>query len=345
MEAVASTSAVSWPRPLCRNSVFADQAHALYYSSSVMAPRRRFSVFCGKNKAEKKKLKALQALRNGETLEKKSLKRLEALSKDLYTFLSFSSASGSQESLAENVRGQILSEALQKLSTQLEQAKAERKERKRQLKAEKKALKRENNLKRKDEEESSSSSESSDDEECEIVDKTALRCSGTDLTAHQRGNQNENRVISQSVPVNFSKDGKQETLTCLKEEQSDLNMIPAPETVTSLNSGRADLQEMAAEAKRKGKIQVCTGGKCRKLGGPELIGEFEKSIQRCGAEGDMEVVACRCLGKCRSAPNVRVERQQDDGLRSLHLGIGFDDVDLIVSRYLRETEDVEVLTA
>ncbi|KAK9676415.1 hypothetical protein RND81_11G075400 [Saponaria officinalis] len=57
------------------------------------------------------------------------------------------------------------------------------------------------------------------------------------------------------------------------------------------------------------------------------------------------VVGCKCMGKCRSAPNVKLsnpvggvgESFGDDSMRTpsnpLYIGVGLEDVELIVSSY------------
>ncbi|KAK4773131.1 hypothetical protein SAY87_028150 [Trapa incisa] len=49
------------------------------------------------------------------------------------------------------------------------------------------------------------------------------------------------------------------------------------------------------------KIEVCMGGKCRKSGGAALLDELQRAVRIEGA-----VVSCKCMGKCRDGPNVRI---------------------------------------
>ncbi|KAF6167207.1 hypothetical protein GIB67_029845 [Kingdonia uniflora] len=47
------------------------------------------------------------------------------------------------------------------------------------------------------------------------------------------------------------------------------------------------------------RIEVCTGPKCKKYGGEELLEKLK-------TEHGTNVVGCKCMGKCRNAPNVRM---------------------------------------
>ncbi|CAA6653844.1 unnamed protein product [Spirodela intermedia] len=49
------------------------------------------------------------------------------------------------------------------------------------------------------------------------------------------------------------------------------------------------------------RIEVCMGGKCKRSGSMELMQEFQRRV---GVEG--AVVGCKCMGKCKEGPNVRV---------------------------------------
>lgn len=77
------------------------------------------------------------------------------------------------------------------------------------------------------------------------------------------------------------------------------------------------------------RVEVCMGNKCKKAGGGALLEEFQRAM---GAEGD--VVACKCMGKCRDGPNVRLFHS--DAYRHLTppnplcIGVALEDVGAIV---------------
>ncbi|CAL1398765.1 unnamed protein product [Linum trigynum] len=88
------------------------------------------------------------------------------------------------------------------------------------------------------------------------------------------------------------------------------------------------------------KIEVCVGGKCKKQGALELMDQFQRKVG-----GEATVATCKCLGKCKNAPNVRVSSscsadgfQELDGIaeKLLCIGVGLEDVDAIVANLLGE---------
>ncbi|KAL4579184.1 hypothetical protein LXL04_015321 [Taraxacum kok-saghyz] len=82
---------------------------------------------------------------------------------------------------------------------------------------------------------------------------------------------------------------------------------------------------------RSNKIEVCMGGKCKKSGAEMLLENFQKAV---GGETAAAVVGCKCMGKCRNAPNVRVKTSNGDGDGNpLCLGVGLEDVDSIVANF------------
>ncbi|GER26294.1 soluble acyl-CoA diacylglycerolO-acyltransferase [Striga asiatica] len=83
-------------------------------------------------------------------------------------------------------------------------------------------------------------------------------------------------------------------------------------------------------------IKVCMGGKCKKSGAGALLEEFQRVV---GVQG--EVFGCKCMGKCRDGPNVKVissgvfvdKLAKED---SLCKGVCLDDVNVIVGKLLPE---------
>lgn len=96
------------------------------------------------------------------------------------------------------------------------------------------------------------------------------------------------------------------------------------------------------------RIEVCMGNKCKKSGAAALMQEFEKVV---GVEGVGSVVGCKCMGKCKSGPNVRIQNSVDHGMvhgvddsvkvpsNPLCIGVGLEDVDTIVARFLGENHN------
>lgn len=91
------------------------------------------------------------------------------------------------------------------------------------------------------------------------------------------------------------------------------------------------------------KIEVCMGGKCKKSGAGLLLEKFQNLL-------DVETVVCgcKCMGKCRDGPNVRISENLNEDMGSatnhfLQIGVGLEDVDLIVQNILGGSSSQENL--
>ncbi|QHO52599.1 hypothetical protein HN51_021512 [Arachis hypogaea] len=95
------------------------------------------------------------------------------------------------------------------------------------------------------------------------------------------------------------------------------------------------------------RIEVCMGNKCKKSGSIALLQEFERVV---GANA-AAVVGCKCMGKCKSAPNVRIQNSTADKIAKgfndsvkvlanpLFVGVALEDVETIVARFLGENQE------
>lgn len=295
---------------------FCDDGHLEYYNKSLKMIR------CGGVKEKE--------LESKEKMMKKKLKLLKGLSKNISMFSGMGFGLDSDVGLAGEVKGQMISEAADMLLAQLQELKAEKKEIKRQRKEEKsklKALRMKSKMECKGD--SSSSSESSDDECGEVIDMNRLKI--------------ESGTVNDCLPVS-----QESTLTIpstpnVAEEMSigvcnlQISSTSGVSNVDNLYSSQGN--SLATESLSR-KIEVCMGGKCKKLGAATLMDEFQKAV---GVEGS--VVGCKCMGKCKSAPNVKVLNSidgiqgevQDDSVRMpanpLCIGVGLEDVGTIVSNF------------
>lgn len=231
-----------------------------------------------------------------------------------------------------------MQEATDLLLAQLQQLKAEEKQLKRKRKEEKAKMKatRIQNIPNCE----VSSSDSSDSECEQVIDMSQLKTEATTLPINnvlqpliqepepthsvnsvaqlvQGGNLTE---VSSSL-VNSCSGG------CIGTSTSNVAVV-----------GCTDGNELSTSVSAR-KIEVCMGGKCKKSGAAVLMEEFQSLV---GGEG--LVVGCKCMGKCRSGPNVRVlnngvEAEGVDGsvrapANPLCIGVGLDDVGLIVANFL-----------
>lgn len=157
---------------------------------------------------------------------------------------------------------------------------------------------------------SSSSSESSDSECGEVVDLKSLR-------------------LKSSIKPEATKNSALELVSVVT--------LPSIPQQLEKESCKSSFSTVTEPSKR---IEVCMGGKCKKSGAGQLIEEFEKIV------GEGAVVGCKCMGKCRDGPNVRVLSNEADvtdlgkiqssslSIPPLCVGVGLEDVGVIVANFL-----------
>ncbi|GKV10461.1 hypothetical protein SLEP1_g21818 [Rubroshorea leprosula] len=307
-----------------RSDGFRDKGHMMYYNGSSR---------CGEKKEIKRKLKLLKGL-----------------SKDLSMFsnLGFAEDPQIQSSLVREDKGKIVKEATEVLLNQLEQLKAEEKELKRKRKEERAKLKeeRKKTMVVCESSSSSSSSESSDGECSEVIDMSQLR--NEESIAQP--------VLDESIPVieaattsilpillpqeeSVTKESGFEDGSHRNYEGQCWTAGPSASSCSNGSGVSYDEGSRSVRGASMKRIEVCMGKKCSKSGGAALLQEFERVV---GVEG--AVVGCKCLGKCRDGPNVRVlnsidgieNEETDVSVRSmannpLCLGVGLEDVQVIVA--------------
>ncbi|CAL9766534.1 unnamed protein product [Musa acuminata subsp. burmannicoides] len=287
-------------------AVFADVGHLNYYASPVRS---------GEGKRKKKE-------------QKKRAKLAKGLSRDLTTLFTLGIGADAAEGVAGEVKAKMISEAAEILLAELEQLRAQQKEMKRKRKEEKSAMKA---ARAKQcamaESSSSSSSESSDSEHDEVV---KMRNFGA--AAVQEPKLEDLAIPSAEAECS----PRPSTLEpkALKPSQGCCG-TGSSACVGCCNSSSTS-SSTSGVRKPMNKIEVCMGGKCRRSGAAELMEEFEKRI---GVEG--AVVGCKCMGKCRDGPNVRVsDRSNGNGQEAvsvpknpLCIGVGLQDVGTIVANF------------
>lgn len=258
-------------------------------SSAGMDTQRRYSAglgFVNKQSHEHHHHGGFVKMKKKENVGsiKKKLKLLKGLSKDLSTFSQMGFAVDRDQNLLAQVRGKMISKAVEVLMEQLEQLKTEEKELKRKRKQEKA-----NKLKGKIQSSACESSDSSDSE-CE-----------------------EEEIVE-------AKDGLLNLIPVIRSEESSR----FPDVV-----GTGDGNGMTK------RVEVCMGNKCKKSGGGALLEEFQRAM---GAEGD--VVACKCMGKCRDGPNVRLFHSDAyhhlTPYHPLCIGVALEDVGAIVGNFFTQ---------
>lgn len=226
----------------------------------------------------------------------------------------------------------LLQEAREVLFAQLQQLKSEQKEYKRKLKEERARLKATLGKS-----ESSSSSESSDSDCGEVVDMKTLRSNVLEPSPEAM----EAAIVTEEATLANSLQELEDLMPKIRIQVPEFGS----ECCSSSNGFKDDLAEGTSSTK---KIEICMGGKCKKLGAAALLEEFERKV---GAEAN--VVACKCMGKCKTAPNVKVlsspgrteAKCNEDSVRlginnPICTGVGLQDVDMIIANLIgKDIED------
>ncbi|KAL2922319.1 Diacylglycerol O-acyltransferase 3 cytosolic [Bienertia sinuspersici] len=273
------------------NCGFDDKGHMEYYS--------RVSPVCGEKKGKGKKGW------NGIPT-KKRVKLLKGLVEDLSTFsdlgFGLELECDNNDSFVADDKARVISQAAETLLSQLKQLRAEEEE---QMKCKS--------------QDCESSSDSSDSECDEVID---MNCVKNKTTIVQPMDITHSPCNEQPMKEQLSHSSEQKCCNMI------LDMALSKETGIEVLDSKSQQLEAGSIGK---KIEVCMGGKCKKLGGPALMEEFQRVM------GDKGVVeGCKCMGKCKSAPNVRAVNG-DDSLnapsKSLCIGVGLEDVELIVANY------------
>ncbi|CAJ1940673.1 unnamed protein product [Sphenostylis stenocarpa] len=226
----------------------------------------------------------------------------------------------------------LTSDAGDVLLRELEAARAKEKEMKKKKKQEKKAKLKASKMKC---ESSSSSSESSDSDcDCDqVVDMNNFR-DGVGVS-----------VVAPVAPVDESPLPKTPIVEDDNSHRDSVELCYKKDiSVSSVRDGGIKNERAVVSTRSQKKIEVCMGNKCKRSGAAALLQEFERVV---GVEGGA-VVACKCMGKCKTAPNVKVQNSVDHSLAQgfddsvkipanpLCIGVGLEDVDAIVARFLGE---------
>ncbi|KAJ7955341.1 Diacylglycerol acyltransferase [Quillaja saponaria] len=315
-------------------SGFCDNGHLQYYN--VSQPR------CGGDKDKQKGSAVLTT--------KKKLKLLKGFSKGLSMFSELGLTLDPQNrNLVDEVQGKLSSDAAEVLFKQLQQLRAEEKELKRKRKQEKAKLKA---SKMKTLATCESSSESSDSECGQVVNMNCLRKESTAQTTVNELRPLSEEATSLALPISLTQGANKTVENVVENRSTGVEFCSRNNTSFSNSSvsGLNDESSLVTSASPK-RIEVCMGNKCKKSGAGALLEQFERVM---GVEG--AVVGCKCMGKCRNGPNVRVQNsvngsiaeRMDDSVKfpsnPLCIGVGMEDVDVIVANFFGENKNDVGLT-
>lgn len=295
-----------------RDCGFVEKGHLDYYMGSPVCGERK-----GMGKENKKGW--------NEVSMKKKMKLLKGLAKDLSEFseLGFGLQLDCDEGLVvDDGKSKTISEAAEILLAQLKQLRLEEEKPSKEKEEKKKKKSKDEDC----DESSSSSSESSDSECDEVVDMKCFR-EATIIQTIEKTLE----TSSLNLPTREKSTTNQECCNMILETTLNDNL-----TIEALNSKPPNSNQLAIMAPPMEKrIEVCTGGKCKKSGAIALMEEFQRVV------GDEAVVmGCKCMGKCKTSPNVRVMKGETSN--SVLTGVGLEDVVLVVANYLGEEKGFSV---
>ncbi|XWS36026.1 hypothetical protein CRYUN_Cryun20dG0046900 [Craigia yunnanensis] len=316
---------------------FSDPVHVKYYASS-----KGGAVSKNKDKEKSCEIKSV----------KKKLKLVKRLSKDLSMLPHMADGEDIGVGLIGEFKMTMFSEASDVLLAQLQRLRSEQKELKRKLKEERAQLKA--TLEKAE----SSSSESSDSQCGEVVDMKTLSTNALKPSQDIEAPSDNalKRPEDMEAPMVTEEATLANSLIELENSYSSPQIrIQVPcsgfgSECCSSNGLKDDQSDSLVEVASTKKIEICMGGKCKKMGAAALLEEFERKV---GAEGT--VVACKCMGRCKTAPNARVlkslsgteARINEDsvrlGINPTYTSVGLQDVDLIIANLLGKDIDDECL--
>ncbi|CAH9094396.1 unnamed protein product [Cuscuta epithymum] len=172
---------------------------------------------------------------------------------------------------------------------------------------------------------SSSSSSESSDSECEGID-------------------NMNRRKCDNAIVQRFTTPESKPVVVLDSQQPMLLPVSIHPLSNPINDESPSCSEMGSRTMKL--FEVCMGGKCKKSGAQAILEELQNAVV---GVPDVSVCGCKCMGKCKVGPNVRLSstavchdvlhdnnnNNNNGGLaRSVYQSVGIQDVSLMASNFL-----------
>ncbi|KAG0504353.1 hypothetical protein KC19_6G026800 [Ceratodon purpureus] len=111
----------------------------------------------------------------------------------------------------------------------------------------------------------------------------------------------------------------------------ELKDTPSGRVIVDATSPSPDSIPVSTDVSTSGKIEVCTVGKCKRGGSHEILASLQEYIPE---SSDIQVTSCKCMGKCKSAPNVRVKTSE--GQTRVHSHVSVDDVETLLELHFGE---------
>ncbi|KAJ7550228.1 hypothetical protein O6H91_07G089300 [Diphasiastrum complanatum] len=264
-------------------------------------------------------------------------------------------------------------DAIEAAVKQLKALEDELKAKKQELKAKKKEMKAATKAKKESKcDSSSSSSESSDTEDEMCMDKMRMqseqyeemkaemkaekksKCDSSSSSSESSDCENEmsmDKIRMQSqlpIVIDPSSTPTARVLSQIAQPPSQsINLlpftVPMKENLISdalYTSGSfllgAEPSLNPALAKSSGRVEVCTGGKCRKDGSQQVLSAFQECIP---ATSGVAISACKCMGKCGKGPNVRVHSGDDESNPQVYTAVSEEDTKFLAHYHFGVTPE------
>ncbi|KAI5078121.1 hypothetical protein GOP47_0007945 [Adiantum capillus-veneris] len=175
---------------------------------------------------------------------------------------------------------------------------------------------------------SSSSSESSDEEKAGGARKMKFLKQGLSQFRDER---------MAKTGMAYNSTGHDETISAFHHEGEKCTYVGCKicssndSTMDNISVGASRNLSMKFPSVRPlsgGSIEVCVGGKCKRAGSEELLLSLKTHLD---GQRQVDVACCKCMGRCDSAINVKVMRE--DTIRQHHSGVSVDDAGLILRHH------------
>ncbi|CAM9002927.1 unnamed protein product [Rhodiola kirilowii] len=252
----------------------------------------------------------------GEKKERKEKRKLvKGLEKDLGLFSAMRFGINPRTGLAGEVHESMIKEAAEVLLKQLQWLREAEEEARKRRRREKK--RKEKAMQLLDEDVGSETHTDSGDGECEsstdfdnssskeaealgesIVAERVVRVMLKGLDRVKK----EERCAGTSLEfLNVSSDGSHEVQEVPASTEANVAKAVGQSLIHALACQQESKLQQTDHLGGK-KVEICIGGKCRKSGGCQLLEQIHKRAEK----EHVEVVGCKCMGKCKNGPNLRL---------------------------------------
>ncbi|XP_024525163.1 diacylglycerol O-acyltransferase 3, cytosolic [Selaginella moellendorffii] len=117
-----------------------------------------------------------------------------------------------------------------------------------------------------------------------------------------------------------------EELRAAASPRSIIDAVASEASLEQVNGGKCVLAPPVCA-----RVEVCTGGKCRKAGSQQVLAAFQAKISSSSSPSLSSATSCKCMGMCGQGPNVRIQGA-GDGAPLAFNHVGVEDVDPLLQQ-------------